>query len=150
LGIIALGFTYLKAYCDNTLDLTQMSANMKSLLDDVKQVEQNFANVPSKWMCTPTCPCPNPVTTPWMTNYLKATSYEPKYATYEKWINAKFNRTLNTTTVAAAATAPFQPIFINVTAGAVTYNVFWDCYLKIAQLDAANVTTNANFNRRVA
>ena len=148
--VIALGFSTLKAYCANTLDRTQISANLQSLLDDVKQVEENFANVPSKWMCTPTCPCPNPVTTPWMANYLKATSYDSTYPTYEKWINAKFGRTLTTATVAAASTAPLQPIFVSATAGVVTYNNFWDCYQKIAQLDAANVTTNANFNRRVA
>lgn len=84
LGIVFLAISstyvkYINSYCDGSLDTSNWNDNQKQLLDDIREIERDLANVPSQWMCTVTCPCPasNATTGNWYTSkYLSNTTLE--------------------------------------------------------------------------
>jgi hypothetical protein len=41
------------------------------------------------------------------------------------------------------------PIFVNSTAGAVTFTNFWDCYQNLNNLELAQLSKNPNYQRKV-
>jgi hypothetical protein len=76
LGIVFLAISqnfvkFIESYCDGTLDTSKWSSNQKQILDSIRDVEQQLANVPTQWMCTATCPCPisNSTNDNWYTKY---------------------------------------------------------------------------------
>jgi hypothetical protein len=84
--------TMVEKYCNGTLDTSKWNADQKKILDSIREIEQDFANVPTQWMCTVSCPCPesNSSTGNWYTKY---TSNK----TIDEYAATNFSRTVNRT-----------------------------------------------------
>ena len=149
---LALGITYVKKYCDNTLDQTQMNPQFVKLLDDVRTFESDLASTPSRYLCTEQCPCPPSTSSDnWLALYTSAGSYDAMYTSFAARANGKFRRNFTTTANLtefrnAVANNRNPPLYVNSTSN---FDNFYACYKSIEEKESAEIIKNPSYQRRM-
>ena len=111
--------------------------------------------MPSTYLCTDTCPCPvSAPSTGWLSKFIQAKSYEQMYPDFTSRARLKFRRNFTITTNVREYTNASNsgwnlPLYVNATAGAITYDNFWACYQNLNKLELAQLSKNPNYVRKV-
>lgn len=135
-------------YCDGKIDTSKFSEKQMEIYNDVRETEENFARLPTQWMCTSSCPCPiataggngtgsNNITNAWYLKY-NATSVD-------QYARAKFNRTV----LLATTNSSLTPFTLANNTSQTSYENFWDCYKHLENLDEQMASTNPNYQKKV-
>lgn len=130
-----------------------MPGNFQQYVSSIRSFEQDLSKVPSTYLCTDLCPCPTGMTG-WIQKFTSSKSYESIYPTFRDRAAQKFKRNFTITTSikdyqSFSSVNANLPLFVNSTAGAVTFDNFWDCYQNLNNLELSQLSKNPNYQRKV-
>ena len=135
--------------CNNIHDFQELPSNLSQDIANFQYYDKELIYLPSTYLCTDICPCPLAMNE-WISKFKNSQQNEYIFQTFSERALLKFKRNFTVTT----SIEDYQflkkidgnlPIFVNITDGAVTYSNFWDCYLKLINLESIELNKNPNY-----